>query len=119
MLQWNALVQVLRYVVDTKHLCLMYGGKKQQLIPTTYCDADWAGDVQTLKSTSGWICSDNGWRCCVMVRMPTESCGNVISRIRVHTNVLSRKEKNEQVLRCDNVKEKIRGGAVRTIHQSL
>ena len=55
---WTAAVRALRYALDTAHLGLTFGGKQPdasafELIG--FCDADWAGCVDTRRSTSGYI----------------------------------------------------------------
>ena len=50
---WEAAVKVLRYVVGTLDLGLQYGGKTREVIG--YCDADYAGDLDTRKSTTGYV----------------------------------------------------------------
>jgi hypothetical protein len=59
-LQWNALTRVLRYVIHTKNLGLVYRGT-DGLHPTAcYVDADWAGDRETRKSMSGFVAMMSG-----------------------------------------------------------
>eukprot|EP00252_Welwitschia_mirabilis_P004570 TRINITY_DN14889_c0_g1_i4.p1 TRINITY_DN14889_c0_g1~~TRINITY_DN14889_c0_g1_i4.p1 ORF type:complete len:342 (-),score=63.55 TRINITY_DN14889_c0_g1_i4:372-1256(-) len=49
---WNVVKKILRYVAGTLHFGLLYG---KQESPTfhAYCDADWGGCLDTLKSTIG------------------------------------------------------------------
>jgi len=48
---------LLRYVKKTSHISLRLGPfVTKDLYPVLYCDADWAGDVDTWKSTGGYVC---------------------------------------------------------------
>ena len=58
-LHWNAVKRVIRYVIHTKELGLMYGGDELNP-PVVYVDADWAGDKTTRKSMSGFMATSNG-----------------------------------------------------------
>lgn len=53
----NAVKRVIRYLVNTKNVCIRYG-ESNDLIG--YSDADFAGDVDTRKSTTGYIFLMNG-----------------------------------------------------------
>ena len=62
---WTAVKRILRYLKGTSNFGLLYGhGQKTDLVG--YCDADWAGDVDTRHSTSGYIFQIGGgavsWR---------------------------------------------------------
>ena len=53
-LQWQGVKRLLRYVIGTvKHGILFQAD--QSLEPVGYVDADWAGDVASRKSTSGYV----------------------------------------------------------------
>jgi hypothetical protein len=60
---WKACKRILRYLNGTTHVGLTYGddtcGEGVQL-GSTYCDADWAGDLSDRKSTTGYIIKVNG-----------------------------------------------------------
>jgi hypothetical protein len=60
MVQWEALKRVMRYVIHTRKLGLVFGGTKASMTPAVYVDADWAGDVETRKSTSGFVAMMSG-----------------------------------------------------------
>jgi hypothetical protein len=56
--KWNkahyaAAKHLLRYLKGTVHLSLTFRAKKQDLVG--YCDADWGGDLNTRRSTTGYI----------------------------------------------------------------
>jgi hypothetical protein len=51
---WNAGIRVLRYVVATKEFGIKYT-KSERLKLVGYSDADWAGDKEDGKSTSGYL----------------------------------------------------------------
>ncbi|OAJ32879.1 hypothetical protein BDEG_28755, partial [Batrachochytrium dendrobatidis JEL423] len=51
---WNAVKLILHYVQGTLSYALELGGTNASL--SGYSDADWAGDVKTRKSTSGYLC---------------------------------------------------------------
>lgn len=53
----NALKRVIRYLINTKDLCITYGGSSDL---TGYSDSDFAGDIDTRKSTTGYIFFLNG-----------------------------------------------------------
>ncbi|KAH7301632.1 hypothetical protein KP509_23G035000 [Ceratopteris richardii] len=50
---WEAVKSILRYLKGTKNKCICYG--KDPLELKGFCDSDMAGDVDTRKSTSGYI----------------------------------------------------------------
>ena len=50
---WNAVKWILRYLKGTAKCCLCFG--KGNLMLTGYSDADMAGDVDSRKSTSGYL----------------------------------------------------------------
>jgi hypothetical protein len=50
---WEAAVKVLRYVVGTSDLGLQFGGKTRDIVG--YCDADYAGDLDSRKSTTAYV----------------------------------------------------------------
>ena len=75
MLQWEAVKRVIRYVIHTKDLGLVYGGTNASDSPSVYThadwagnyenpsvfvDADWAGDPETRKSVSGFVAMMGG-----------------------------------------------------------
>lgn len=63
MLQWEAATHVLRYLKGTVNLGITYdgnhtsviNGSESSLCPVSHCDADWAGDRDTRRSTTGYI----------------------------------------------------------------
>ena len=70
---WQAAQRVLRYIQSTKdlHLTFQAGAGHQGDQLTGYCDADWAGDEETRKSTSGYFFTLAGGQC-------EESCHRVV-----------------------------------------
>lgn len=52
---WEALVTVARYVVSTQDTALVFDGSESKLDLVGYSDADWAGDVDERRSTSGIV----------------------------------------------------------------
>lgn len=61
---WNAFIHVLRYLKGTTHLAIHYGdtttdsslqGNQSWKCPFGHVDADWAGDRDTRRSTTGYI----------------------------------------------------------------
>lgn len=50
---WEAVKCILRYLKGTQSMCICYGKSDFKL--QGYCDADMAGDVDTRKSTSGYV----------------------------------------------------------------
>ena len=47
--------RILRYIKGTLEYGLLYSNDK--VSPSLFCDADWAGDKETRRSTSGYCCS--------------------------------------------------------------
>eukprot|EP00873_Tetraselmis_striata_P020669 jgi/Tetstr1/440933/TSEL_029202.t1 len=52
---WQAAKRVLRYLKGTKTLGLTFSGGKADGLLHGYCDADWAGDVVSRRSTTGFV----------------------------------------------------------------
>ena len=59
-LHWDAVKRVLRYVIHTKNLGLVYDGAASTEGTTVYVDADWAGDIETRRSMSGYAALMSG-----------------------------------------------------------
>jgi hypothetical protein len=59
---WVAGKKVLRYLAGTKGMGLTLGGRTQgeEMVLTAYADADWAGDITSMKSTTGYVVMLNG-----------------------------------------------------------
>lgn len=53
----NALKRIIRYLIGTKDLCIKYGERNDLM---GYSDSDFANDVDTRKSTTGYIFIMNG-----------------------------------------------------------
>ena len=58
MLHWQAAKGVLRYLAGTADFGINFGGAKAGL--EAYCDADYAGDIDTRRSTTGYVFIFNG-----------------------------------------------------------
>eukprot|EP00873_Tetraselmis_striata_P006318 jgi/Tetstr1/426582/TSEL_016860.t1 len=52
---WQAAKRVLRYLKGTKALGLTFSNGKADGLLHGYCDADWAGDVVSRRSTTGFV----------------------------------------------------------------
>ena len=50
---WQLALRAVSYLVNTKDLTLVLGGRFKPL--ETYVDSDWAGDVTTRRSTTGYV----------------------------------------------------------------
>ncbi|MCO5553957.1 hypothetical protein L7F22_007483 [Adiantum nelumboides] len=50
---WKAVKGILRYLKATKNMCICYGS--QELSVMGYTDLDYAGDLDNIKSTSGYV----------------------------------------------------------------
>ena len=59
-LHWECVKRVLRYLIHTKELGLVYGGTKADLTPEVFVDADWAGDEEGRVSMSGYVAMMDG-----------------------------------------------------------
>ena len=58
---WQAAKYLLRYLGGTRDVCLSYSsGSKRDNVLWGYCDSDWAGDVDSRKSTTGYVLMLNG-----------------------------------------------------------
>lgn len=58
---WNAIKRILRYLIDTKDYGLRYSGSCEypsELV--CYVDSDFAGDIDTRRSTAGYLLMYNG-----------------------------------------------------------
>ena len=51
---WTAAKRVLRYLKGTSNFGILFRGNDTSAL-VGYCDADWAGDIEDRKSTSGYI----------------------------------------------------------------
>lgn len=45
---------MLRYVTGTSDFGIQYGSKVECVLEV-FCDSDWSGDIQDMKSTSGFV----------------------------------------------------------------
>ena len=57
---WVAVKRILRYLKGTLDDVLRYGGSYSNLQVVGYCDADYAGDIDSRKSTTGYVFLLNG-----------------------------------------------------------
>jgi hypothetical protein len=57
---WAAVMRVIRYVIHTQNLALVYRGSSEPVAPVVYVDADWAGDEETRRSMSGFVAIMSG-----------------------------------------------------------
>jgi hypothetical protein len=57
---WQAVKRILRYIKGTTDVSLTYGTECNNNILTGYADADFAGDLNDRKSTSGYVFKLNG-----------------------------------------------------------
>ncbi len=52
---WIAVKRIMRYLNGTRDMGLLYDGSKTTNSCVGYSDADWAGDLDDRKSTSGYV----------------------------------------------------------------
>jgi len=57
---WNGVKRVLKYVKGTIPYGISFIIDSNNTEMEAYCDADWAGDLDSRRSTSGWLCLLNG-----------------------------------------------------------
>ena len=73
---WEAAIHVLKYLKSTAAEGIVYGGEKEEM--KTYCDADYGGEVDTRKSTTGYILVLNGgaisWNSRLQPTVAVSSC---------------------------------------------
>jgi hypothetical protein len=50
---WEAVLGVVRYLVGTADYGLTFGGSNETFVG--YCDADYAGDLDSRRSTTGYV----------------------------------------------------------------
>lgn len=52
---WSAVKRIFKYLLGTKNCGLVYGSQDEHETLTGYSDADFAGDLDTRRSTTGYI----------------------------------------------------------------
>ncbi len=52
---WKAAKHLLRYIRGTSDLCLTFTAKSGDRIALGHADADWGGDLDTQRSTTGYV----------------------------------------------------------------
>jgi hypothetical protein len=52
---WKLAKHVLQYIRGTTDLCLTFNGDSEERILLGYADADWGGDLDTRRSTTGYV----------------------------------------------------------------
>ena len=57
---WNAVKRILKYLKDTKDYGLCYMSKPDSTYVEGFSDADFANDVETRRSTTGYVFLKNG-----------------------------------------------------------
>jgi hypothetical protein len=58
---WSCVKRVMKYLKGTSDYKLTFGGEPVSCLSVTgYCDSDWAGEVSTRKSTTGYVFTLNG-----------------------------------------------------------
>ena len=74
---WQALKRVFRYLAGTRNRGIVYGGASNEAL-CGYTDADWAGDYDSAKSTSGYVFTLNGgaisWKSSKQKSMAKSTC---------------------------------------------
>eukprot|EP00882_Tetradesmus_deserticola_P020794 GHRQ01022471.1.p1 GENE.GHRQ01022471.1~~GHRQ01022471.1.p1 ORF type:complete len:384 (+),score=60.15 GHRQ01022471.1:381-1532(+) len=86
MTHWQAAKGVVRYLAGTSKHGLTFGTSKDTLVG--YCDADYAGDVDTRRSTTGYVFMMTGRRSHVAEQAAADSCC-IHHRGRVHGSSFS------------------------------
>ena len=70
---WTALKRVFRYLRGTINLGILYSQKSSQEC-VGFSDADWAGDINDRKSTSGYLFLIGGGMHCYLEEQETRLC---------------------------------------------
>ncbi len=52
---WHGVKRILRYIKGTLNYGLIFQANDDKGILTDYSDADWAGDIYSRRSTSGYV----------------------------------------------------------------
>lgn len=52
---WNAVKRIIKYLIETRDLKITYSFEHGNNSPVAYSGADYAGDVDTRRSTSGFL----------------------------------------------------------------
>ena len=64
-IHWKAVTRIFRYLQGSQNFGLVYDGNKSNIL-VGYSDANWGGDIDTRRSTTGYCFSMNGgcisWR---------------------------------------------------------
>lgn len=91
---WDALIHVFRYLKGTTHLGIKFDGsdphtiigQKSHHLPVSMCDADWAGDPNTRRSTTCYVFKLAGrslsWKSCLQ---PTVALSSTEAEYRAIT----------------------------------
>jgi hypothetical protein len=113
---WIAVKRIFRYLQGTLQFKLRFGGLSPQDV-VGYCDADWAGDLEDRRSTTGFVFMMGGgttsWS---SKRQPTIALSTTEAEYMASTQATKeaiwmtkfmkelgyRKEKKAMVIRCDN-----------------
>jgi hypothetical protein len=119
---WSAGKRILRYLKGTSTMGLTYKSndtKYNSIVLEGYCDADWGGDIDDRKSTSGFVIKINGntvhWGSvkqqtvalssaeAELVSVNNASCELMwFASILTELNLLTTNVENPPVLPCDN-----------------
>ena len=113
---WQGIKRVLKYLRGTtdRGITFVLGSGTTELI--AFCDADWAGDIDTRRSTTGWILLLNGgsiaWssrKQSVTATSTTEAefitlctATKAVIHLRILTSELDQKQAKPTLINCDN-----------------
>lgn len=72
--EWKAIKRILRYIRDKSDYAIAYS-KEVNLGLSAFCDADYAGDTNTSKSTTGYILMYGGGPIALNLNLETKEPG--------------------------------------------
>ena len=88
---WNAVIRIFSYLKGTTNLRLRYGGKELPLT-IVYCGAEYKGDLDDRRSTSGYIFFCNGGPVCWESRKQSITAQSTTESPNIYLRTKQKKE---------------------------
>ena len=87
---WEAVKRIFRYLNSTLTWGIAFGGDEPKNRLEAYCDADFAGDLNSRRSTRGYLLSMNNgpiaWRSKRQAAIECPECCNTVSVLQASLN---------------------------------